>query len=89
MTGMKELSMDNTDFLKKIFDSVDKESKGYIVWEEFFAAVKLISSNDLRDKIDLFFSIVDADGNGNFSFEEIKDICKLSLTKIEDSDEND
>jgi Ca2+-binding EF-hand superfamily protein len=89
MTGMKELSMDNTDFLKKIFESVDKDSKGYIVWEEFFAAAKLISSNDLRDKIDLFFAIVDADGNGNFSFEEIKDICKLSLTKIEDSDEND
>lgn len=46
--------------------------------------MKLISSRDLRDKIELFFFIVDADGNGRFSFPEIKDICKLSLSKFED-----
>lgn len=46
--------------------------------------MKLISSRDLRDKIELFFFIVDADGNGRFSFLEIKDICKLSLSKFDD-----
>ena len=44
----------------------------------------MISSRDLRDKIDLFFYIVDADGNGLFSFDEIKDICKMSFSKFED-----
>jgi Ca2+-binding EF-hand superfamily protein len=57
--------------------------KGYLNWEEFFRALKLISSKDLKDKIELFFYIVDADGNGRFSFPEIKDICKLSLSKFE------
>lgn len=49
--------------------------------------MKLISSNDLNDKLDLFFAIVDADGNGNFSYDEIKDICKLSLPRIPESHE--
>lgn len=82
MEGLKFLSLDNTDFLEKIFDSQDSSSKGYLVWDEFFAALKLIQSNDMKDKIELFFRIVDADGNGLFSFEEIKDICGLSMTKM-------
>ena len=31
---------------------------------------------------------MDADGNGMFSFDEIKDICKLSLSKLEEPNEN-
>jgi len=83
MNGLKQLCLDNTDFLEKIFSSVDKDNKEYLTWQEFFAAVKLISSSDLNDKIDLFFSIVDADGNGNFSYEEIREICELSMSKID------
>lgn len=82
MNGLKQLSLDNTDFLEKIFESVDNGSKDYLIWDEYFQALKLISSNDLKDKIDLFFKIVDADGNGMFSYDEIKDICKLSLSKV-------
>mmetsp|Transcript_24260 Transcript_24260/g.23866 ORF Transcript_24260/g.23866 Transcript_24260/m.23866 type:complete len:86 (+) Transcript_24260:633-890(+) len=85
MEGMNEMNVDNTDFLNKIFDSVDKDKKGFLAWEEFFETIKLISSGDVRDKIELFFSIVDADGNGNFSYDEIKDICKLSLSKVKEN----
>lgn len=78
--------MDNTDLLEKIYDSVNKGNKTYINWDEFFSTMKLISSNNLTDKIDLFFDIIDSDGNGMFSFDEIRDICKLSLSKIEQSE---
>ena len=83
INGLKQLSLDNTDFLEKIFDSVDSCHKQFLLWDEYFQALKLILSSDLKDKIDLFFKIVDADGNGMFSFEEIKDICKLSLSKVD------
>lgn len=83
MNGLKQLCLDNTDFLDRIFSSVDKANKEYLTWEEFFAALKLISSSDLNDKIDLFFQIVDADGNGNFSYDEIKEICELSMPKVD------
>ena len=79
--------MDNTDLLDRIFSSVDKGSKTYLTWEEFFSAMKLISSNNLRDKVDLFFNIIDSDGNGMFSFDEIKEICRLSLSKVDNSDD--
>ena len=83
MRGMKQQYLDNTDFLDRIFNSVDKDLKDFLTWEEFFAALKLISSSDLNDKIDLFFQIVDSDGNGNFSYDEIKEICELSMPKID------
>ncbi len=83
MNGMKQQYLDNTDFLVRIFNSVDKDNKDYLTWEEFFAALKLISSSDLNDKIDLFFQIVDSDGNGNFSYDEIKEICELSMPKVD------
>ena len=81
---LNEDQVDNQEFLDKIFHSCDKEARGYLHWEEFFQALKLISSRDLKDKIDLFFYIVDADGNGLFSYDEIKDICKMSFSKFED-----
>ena len=49
------MSLDNTDFLERIFSSCDRDNKGYLVWDEFFNALKLISSSDVNDKIDLFF----------------------------------
>ena len=83
MNGNKELSLDNADLLAKIFDSVDKKGKGYLTSHQYFLAMKLISTSDLKDKVDLFFDVVDSDKNGSFSYDEIRDICKLSLSKIE------
>jgi len=65
VSGMKDLSEGNSDFLDKIYESVDLEKSGLLKWNQFLQAVKLICSNDLKDKIELFFSIVDADGNGS------------------------
>jgi len=83
---LKEDQVDNEEFLSRIFHSIDKDNKGYLCWDEFFQALKLISSKDLKDKIDLFFYIVDSDGNGLFSFDEIREICKLSLKRFDDPD---
>lgn len=52
---LKEDQVDNEEFLSRIFHSIDKENKGYLCWDDFFEALKLISSKDLKDKIDLFF----------------------------------
>lgn len=79
--------MENPEFILKIFDSADLPSQDEILdWDEFFVAMKMVLSKSLKDKLDLFFSIVDSDGNGNFSFEEIKEICEMSLMKSDDDD---
>lgn len=82
---LQEDNVNNKEFLEKIFDTIDRKGKSYLSWEEFFQALKLVSSRDLKDKIDLFFYIVDSDGNGLFSYDEIKDICQLSFSKFENS----
>jgi|JI10StandDraft_1071094.scaffolds.fasta_scaffold171956_1 Ca2+-binding EF-hand superfamily protein len=79
--------MENPEFILKIFDSADNGTKDDILeWEEFFVAMKMVMSKSLKDKLDLFFSVVDSDGNGNFSFEEIKEICEMSLMKSDSDD---
>ena len=82
---LQEENVDNKEFLEKIFDTIDKSGKSFLNWDEFFQALKLVSSRDLKDKIDLFFYIVDSDGNGLFSFDEIKDICQLSFSKFQNN----
>jgi Ca2+-binding EF-hand superfamily protein len=72
---LQEENVDNKEFLEKIFDTIDRNGKLFLNWDEFFQALKLVSSRDLKDKIDLFFYIVDSDGNGLFSYDEIRDIC--------------
>lgn len=86
LDGLKELCLDNTEFLERIFDSVDSGVKGYLTWDEYFSAIKLVSSSNLKDKIDLFFNIVDSNGDGVFDYDEIREICKLSLSKVEHSE---
>ena len=84
---LQEENVNNKEFLEKIFDTIDRKGKSYLSWDEFFQALKLVSSRDLKDKIDLFFFIVDSDGNGLFSYDEIKDICQLSFSRFENSQE--
>jgi len=87
--GMKAISLDNPEFLQKIFDQSDSQSgDGLLTWKEFFTAMKNVMSRSLKDKLDLFFSIVDADGNGNFSYDEIQEICEMSMIRV-DGDEDD
>jgi len=40
-----------------------------------------LTTSDLELKLSMFFSIIDADGNGMFDYNEIFEICKLSFSK--------
>jgi Ca2+-binding EF-hand superfamily protein len=41
--------------------------------------MKTLQAKTLKEKIDLFFDVIDEDGNGKLSYEEIFRICKLVL----------
>ena len=57
---------------------------GYLTWEEFIECMKLICSGNLIQRIELFFKVLDEDGNGMFSYQEIYDIAKISLARFND-----
>ncbi|CAI2366384.1 unnamed protein product [Moneuplotes crassus] len=91
INGISELSLENKDLVKRIFDKANVNKKlipknnknkacnAYLDWEEFLICMKTIFTDDLELKIELFFDIVDSDGNGFLDKKEIKEICELSL----------
>jgi hypothetical protein len=50
-------------------------------WEDYLKGMYSMRSDDINDKIDIFLKIIDADGNGLLSFEEVFDISKESLLR--------
>lgn len=65
--------------LARIFDCIDQDCNGAIVWDEYLAAMDVMFNGTYEQKIDLLFTVYDTDGNGNLDFEEIKNVCKLQL----------
>lgn len=57
--GIKELSLENKELVRKIFKKANKSWTGYLNWEEFLEAMKIIFTDSLEVKIELFFDIID------------------------------
>lgn len=66
-------------FLSRIFDCIDQDCNGLLSWEEYLSAMDIMYNGTYEEQIDLFFTVYDTDGNGNLSFEEIRNLCKLQL----------
>lgn len=58
---------------------MDDEENGYIDWEKFLEGMKIVFSKSDGDRVDLFLRMVDEDGGGTYGFDEIKEICLMSL----------
>ena len=41
--------------------------------------MRQMMTEDFNERIDLFFKIIDTDGNGMLSYEEVLEICEISL----------
>ena len=79
--------MYNQGILVKIFHSLDREGKGYLNQEEFLESMQVVCSQSSEEKVDLFLRMVDDDGGGSFSYEEIKEICLLTFEEGDEDEE--
>jgi Ca2+-binding EF-hand superfamily protein len=75
-----------TMVMERIFESFDADGGGSISWEEFLGAMDIIWNGGLEEKLDLFFSVYDKDGNGALSFWEIQELCKIQL-QLDEADQ--
>jgi len=66
---------------ERFFNRSNINHDGFLSWEEFLQAIKILTTSELELKLNMFFSIIDADGNGMFDYDEIFEICKLSFAK--------
>ena len=65
----------------KIYKTLSGINLQCMNWEDYLKGMYSMRSDDINDKIDIFLKIIDADGNGLLSFEEVFDISKESLLR--------
>ena len=69
--GIPELTFETEEFARRVFEQCNsKKEIEFMDWEHFLIAVKAIQSRNFDHKIDLFFRIIDTDGNGMLSQDE-------------------
>ena len=79
-----QMNSQGKDLALKIFNSINTLNSKYINWEEYINGLLTIKSRELNDKLDLFLKIIDSDGNGNLSFDEVYSLSIESLTRTLD-----
>ena len=79
-----------TEFCDHVFRTFDSDRDGFIDFKEFLLAMDVTSSGTPEEKLSLFFSLFDVDGNGWIDLMEMtklmKCLCKMvdsSKSKIE------
>ena len=81
--SVPEVAFETENFVKRVFEIANENpSQNYINWDNFLLAHKAIKDKNLHTKIDLFFKIIDSDGNGKLSYEEIYEICYGNFEKL-------
>ena len=79
--NVQELVIESEDMVKRFFIVANVSKSGVLTWDEFLIAINNLTTRELKTKTDMFFQMIDRDGNGYFDYEEIFEICKLSFGK--------
>lgn len=79
--GVLQMSTESEELAKKIFTTINVKNNNYLSWEEFLKGMITIKSENISDKIDMFFKIIDSDGNGLLSYQEVLELSYLSLKR--------
>lgn len=79
--GVPQMSNESTELAYKIFDVINESKSNYLSLDEFLKGMSVIKSEEISDKIDMFFKIIDSDGNGQLSWDEVYDISMMSLKR--------
>ena len=87
--GFPQLRYENSMVIEKIFENIRKEvnpKTGRVNFDAFIELVHSFSSNDVDTKVERFFKLIDEDGNGELSYEEILHLCQRSFQTMKDSE---
>jgi len=79
--GVPQMSNESNEIAYKIFDVINESKTNYLSLDEFLKGMSIIRSEDISDKIDMFFKIIDSDGNGQLSWDEVYEISLMSLKR--------
>ena len=80
--GFPQLKFENAMVIEKLFENIRREMDTRtkrVTFESFLALVKSFSTDDIDVKVNRFFQLIDEDGNGELSMEEILNLCQRSF----------
>ena len=87
--GVSQMSAESELLAKKIFVTINERNNNFLSWNEFLKGMITIKSESINDKIDMFFKIIDTDGNKLLSYAEVLELSLMSLKRnIKGNDEN-
>lgn len=79
--GVPQIINESTELAYKIFNVINESKTNYLSLDEFLKGMSVNKSEEISDKIDEFFKIIDSDGNGQLSWDEVYEISMMSLKR--------
>ena len=76
--GFPQLKFENAMVIEKLFENIRKEmapKTQRVTFDSFIELVNSFSTSNIEKKVERFFNLIDEDGNGELSFEEISHLC--------------
>ena len=64
--------------IEKLFENIRKEmdpKTQRVTFDSFIELVNSFSTSDVDKKVERFFNLIDEDGNGELSYDEILHLC--------------
>ena len=68
---------------KKIFKAFNnKTNLNFMSWQNYFDGMVKIKDQNIDNKLDLFFQILDENGDGSFDYNEVYNLSMISLQRV-------
>ena len=68
---------------KQIFKAFNyKTNLNFMSWQNYFDGMMKIKDQNIDNKLDLFFQILDENGDGSFDYNEVYNLSMISLQRV-------
>ena len=72
-----KINQQGIDLSKKIFKAFN-----FMSWQNYFDGMMKIKDQNIDNKLDLFFQILDENGDGSFDYNEVYNLSLISLQRV-------
>ena len=85
--GFPQLKFENAVVIEKLFEEIRKNltpKTNRVNFDNFIELVCSFNTKDIDKKVSRFFNLVDEDGNGELSQDEIMNLCQRSFQPLKE-----
>ena len=78
-----KINQQGFDLSRKIFKAFNnKTNLNFMSWQNYFDGMMKIKDQNIDNKLDLFFQILDENGDGSFDYNEVYNLSLISLQRV-------